>query len=60
MLSIFFAVAAVETFAGVATLGEGGWGGLEVHMNLMQPRVFKVSFFFFDILDLPGCFIWKA
>ena len=48
---------AVETLAGVATGGEGG-GGLEVHMNLMPPRVSKVSFF--PYLDLLGGFLWKA
>jgi hypothetical protein len=38
---------AVETLTGVATCGEGGGGGLEVHMimNLMPPGVSKVSFF---------------
>jgi hypothetical protein len=35
---------AVDSLAGVATCGEGG-RGLEVHMNLMPPRVSKVSFF---------------
>jgi hypothetical protein len=44
MLHITFAVAAVEILVGVATWGEGG-GGLEVHMNLMLPRVSKASFF---------------
>ncbi len=39
-----FAVAAVENLAGVATCREGG-GGLEVHMNLMPPRIPKISFF---------------
>jgi hypothetical protein len=42
MLHIIFSMGAVETLAGVATGGEGG-GGLEVHMNLMPPRVSKVS-----------------
>ncbi len=42
MLRILFAVAAVETWAGVATCKGGGQ---EVHMNLMLPGVFKVSFF---------------
>jgi hypothetical protein len=41
---LIFAVAAVENLAGVATCREGG-GGLEVHMNLMPPRIPKVSFF---------------
>jgi hypothetical protein len=45
MLHIIFSMGAVETLAGVATGGEGGGGGLEVHMNLMPPRVSKVSFF---------------
>ncbi len=45
MLHIIFSTGAVETLAGVATGGEGG-GGLEVHMNLMPPRVSKESFFF--------------
>ena len=36
-----------------------GRGGLEVNMNLMPPRVSKVSFFFY-ILDLLGGFLWKA
>ncbi len=42
MLHIIFSMGAVhvETLAGVATGGEGG-GGLEVHMNLMPPRVSK-------------------
>jgi hypothetical protein len=43
MLHIIFSMGAVETLAGVATGGEGGGGGLEVHMNLMPPRVSKVS-----------------
>jgi hypothetical protein len=59
MLHIIFSMGAVETLAGVATGGEGGGGGLEVHMNLMPPRVSKVSFFF-HILDLLGGFLWKA
>jgi hypothetical protein len=42
MLHIFFSMGAVETLAGVATCGGGG---LEVHMNLMPPRVSKVSYF---------------
>ncbi len=46
MLHLIFSMGAVETLAGVATGGEGGGGGLEVHMNLMPPRVSKVSFFF--------------
>ncbi len=45
MLHINFAVAAVKTLAGFATCGEGGRGGLEVHMNLMPPGVSKVGFF---------------
>ncbi len=45
MLHIIFSMGAVETLAGVATCGEGGGGGLEVHMNLMPPWVSKVSFF---------------
>jgi hypothetical protein len=44
MLHIIFAKTAVETLAGVATCGERR-GGLEVHMNLMPPGVFKVSLF---------------
>ena len=44
MLHIIFSMGAVETLAGIATGGEGG-GGLEVHMNLMPPRVSKASFF---------------
>ena len=43
MLHIIFSMGAVETLAGVATGGEGGGGGLEVYMNLMPPRVSKVS-----------------
>jgi hypothetical protein len=45
MLHIIFSMGAVENLAGVATCGEGGGGGLEVHMNLMPPGVSKVSFF---------------
>jgi hypothetical protein len=41
---IIFAVAAVETLAGVATCRKRG-GGLEVHMNLMPPGISKVSLF---------------
>ena len=37
---LIFAVAAVENLPGVATGMEGG-GGLEVHMNLMPPRIPK-------------------
>ncbi len=40
-------MAAVENLAGVATCREGGGGGLEVHMNLMPPRIPKVSFFLY-------------
>jgi hypothetical protein len=43
ILHISFAVAVVETLAGVATCGEGG-GGMEVHMNLILPGVSKVTF----------------
>jgi hypothetical protein len=46
MLHIIFSMGAVETLAGVGTYGEGGGGGLEVHMNLMPPGVSKVSFFY--------------
>ncbi len=45
MLHIIFSMGAVETLAGVTTCGEGGGGGLEVHMNLILPGVSKVSFF---------------
>ncbi len=46
MLHIIFFMGPVESLAGVATGGEGGGGGgLEVHMNLMPPRVSKVSIF---------------
>jgi hypothetical protein len=41
---IIFAVAAVETLAGVATCGESG-GVLKVHINLMPPGISKVSLF---------------
>ncbi len=62
ILHISFAVAAVETLAGVATCGEGeGGGGLEVHMNLMLPEVSKVIFFHnLDLPGGPGGFLWKA
>jgi hypothetical protein len=58
MLHLIFAVAAVNTLAGVAHVGKDG-GGLEVHMNLIPPGVSKVSFFLL-ILGLPGGFLWKA
>jgi hypothetical protein len=45
MLHIIFAAAAVEILPGVATCGERGGGGLEVHINLMLPGVTKISFF---------------
>ncbi len=47
MLHIIFAVAAVEHWQELQHVGKGGGGGrggLEVHMNLMQPGVSKVSF----------------
>jgi hypothetical protein len=44
MLHIIFDAAAVEILPGVATGRERG-GGLEVHMNLMPPRVTKISLF---------------
>ncbi len=40
---IMFAAAAVESLHGVGTGGERG-GGLEVHIDLMPPRVTKISF----------------
>jgi hypothetical protein len=49
---------AVETLAGVDNMWGKGRGGLEVHMNLMPPRVSKVSFFY--SLNLLGGFLWKA
>ena len=55
MLHIIFSIGAVETLAGVATCGERG-GGLEVHMNLMPPRVSKVSpFSLFWIIQAASC-----
>jgi hypothetical protein len=48
-------MAAVETWQDLQHVGKGG-GGLEVHMNLMPPRVTKVSCF----PILPGGFLWKA
>ncbi len=59
---------AVETLAGVATGGEGGGGEggpggrpppLEVQMNLMPPRVSKVSFFS-PYFGPSGWLLWKA
>jgi hypothetical protein len=62
MLQIIFAVAAVENLVGVATCREGG-RGLEVHMNLMPPRIPKVSFFLYfgpsERLEMEGIRAFK-
>jgi hypothetical protein len=44
MLLIIFSMGAVEPWQVLQHVGKEG-GGLKVHMNLMPPRVTKVSFF---------------
>ncbi len=44
MLHIIFVLVAVKHWQELQHVGKGR-GGLEVHMNLMPPRVSKVNFF---------------
>jgi hypothetical protein len=58
LVQIIFAVAALETLVGVATCGERGRrAGSSYELDAAQSVQSKS---FSHILDLLGCFIWKA